>query len=226
MEVAERSAPAIRRLLHFDSVDALEIGAADVVFDAPGVEAVAAECAGIVLASGDAMRAATLLAAGASCVLLGDAALADGDLIVRLASAHGSDRIGIHVPARRMEVCWAMDTVSNPDFRFLAPSVCEPCWEILTADGGRTGARADWWIGEMMKRGASTVLMRADIRDDNDLNLCAGLVECLGDALWFGPLEEEAPALGEWVELCALNRICLPLRVHANREALLSARST
>jgi hypothetical protein len=178
------------------------------VFDAPDVDPTLA--AAIILTTAGEARAETLLAAGAACVLVGEAALLDSTLIERLATRHGSTRIGVYVPARRLEVQWSFDTTSNADFRVVTPSVCEPSWEVLRADGGGTGALAGWWIGEMIKRGASLALVRADIRDDADLNICAGLVEDCGERLWLGPLDDPAPRLDEWVAYGQLRRIALP----------------
>ena len=73
-----------------------------------------------------------------------------------------------------MAVSWSFDTVSNADFRVVTPSLCEPGWEIVRADGSATGIRVDWWLGEMKKRGIATVLVQVDVLDDTDLNLCAG----------------------------------------------------
>lgn len=178
------------------------------VFDAPDIDPTLA--AAIILTTAGEARAEALLAAGAACVLVGEAALLDSTLVERLAARHGSARIGVYVPARRLEARWSFDTTSNADFRVVTPSVCEPTWEVLRADGGGTGALAGWWIGEMIKRGASLALVRADIRDDADLNICAGLVEDCGERLWLGPLDDPAPRLDEWAAYGQLRRIALP----------------
>ncbi|MCK7497456.1 MAG: hypothetical protein MZW92_46675 [Comamonadaceae bacterium] len=117
-----------------------------------------------------------------------------------LSREFGRERIGVHVPAARMQVSWSMDTVSNADFKVMRPSVCEPNWEVLMADGSRTGVHASWWIGEMMKRGAGPVMVRVDIEDDADLNLCAGLVEQCGERLWLAPLTRQPPQVSDWIE--------------------------
>jgi len=39
----------------------------------------------------------------------------------------------------------------------------------------------------MMKLGASEALLRVDIGDDADLNLCADCSERFGDGVWIGP---------------------------------------
>ena len=185
-----------------------ELVAGAFVFDAPDLDPALA--AGIVLPCEGEQRADALLAAGAACVLVGEAALLDSTLVERLAARHGAARIGVYVPARRLEAQWSFDTTSNADFKVVTPSVCEPTWEVLRADGGGTGALAGWWIGEMIKRGASLALVRADIRDDADLNICAGLVEDCGERLWLGPLSDPAPRLDEWIAYGQLRQIVLP----------------
>ena len=189
------------------------------VCDAPGVEAIAP--AGIVLPAEGEARAAALLDAGATRVFVGDAALKDAGVVERLAGRFGAARVGVYVPARRMAVAWSFDQVSNADFKVVTPSVCEPCWEILRADHSASGTRVHWWLGEMMKRGASAALVRVDLRDDADLNLCAGLVEELGERLWLGPLEDTEPALADWLAYGRLARIVLPPTLYARRAELL-----
>ncbi|ENO78550.1 hypothetical protein [Thauera sp. 63] len=174
-----------------------------------------------ILLHGDEARAAALLEAGVPQVLLGDAVLSDADLPLRLAARFGADRVGLFVPARRMAVSWSFDTVSNADFRVVTPSLCEPGWEILRADGSATGIRVDWWLGEMKKRGISTALVQVDIVDDTDLNLCAGLVEELGEGLWIAPGGEVEPALADWVRYGKATRIALPPALFERRAGLL-----
>ena len=157
-----------------------------------------ATAAGIVLPWEGVARATELLAVGARRVLLGDAALVDASTVAALAATFGGERVGVYVPARRFEVSWSFDTSSNADFRVLTPSLGAPAWEVLRADGTPTGTQAFWWIGEMLARGASEVLLCVDIRDDADLNLCADGVERFGDRFWIGPLADPAPVLDEW----------------------------
>ncbi|CAG0931884.1 MAG: hypothetical protein BIFFINMI_04183 [Phycisphaerae bacterium] len=153
----------------------------------------------------DALR--QLLLAGAQRVYIGEAALLDGSLVEALAAEFGAERIGLYLPLQRMQVSWSMDAVSNADFRVMTPSVCEPCWEILRADGTRSGTHAAWWIGEMFKRGASSALLRVDMTDDADLNILAGLSERWGERLWLAPLADPAPDFAAWVELGGVRRI-------------------
>lgn len=168
-------------------------------FDGPGLLPDPGAVCGVLLPSEGERRAAELLAAGVPCVLLGEAALRDSSAIERLAGGFGEGRVGVYVPAKRMRVSWSLDPRSNADFKVMTPSVCEPCWEVLTHEGERTGTIASWWIGEMFARGASVALVRADIRDDADLDICARLVEQCGERLWIGPLEDEAPGIADWV---------------------------
>ena len=194
--------------------------------DVAGIEAGLATLAGVVLATQGEARAAALLEAGAARVFVGGAALADCGVVERLAARFGTARVGVYVAARRMEVGWSFETVSNADFKVVTPSLCEPCWEILRADGSRSGTQVHWWLGEMIKRGASAALVRVDLRDDADLNLCAGLVEDLGARLWLGPLDDTAPALADWVAYGKLARIVLPPALFALRDGLLPAPAT
>jgi hypothetical protein len=190
-------------------------------FDEPGHAARAQDGSTPILRDGDEARAAALLEAGASRVLLGEAALRDADLPLRLAARFGLDRVGLFVPVRRMAVSWSFDTVSNADFRVVTPSNCQPGWEILRADGSATGVRVDWWLGEMKKRGISFALVQVDILDDTDLNLCAGLVEDLGEGLWIAPGGQADPALADWVRYGKATRIALPPGLFERRAALL-----
>lgn len=205
---AQESALAIRRCVAFE--DGAQVDVDDLLFDGPGVEAVAALCAGVVLASGDEQRAATLIAAGADCVFVGDAALQDSTVVDRLVAAHGAEHIGIYAPLGRQSVSWSFETVSNADFKTVTPSHCEPAWEVLRADGSGTGTLAHWWLKAMRELGASRFVVRVDIEDDTDLNLCAGLVEDLGDALWIGPRLDPAPRLADWIDYGQCRQLALP----------------
>ncbi|MBI3140314.1 MAG: hypothetical protein HYZ19_00450 [Rhodocyclales bacterium] len=177
---------------------------------------------GLILARAGEAQARQLLSAGAPRVFLGEAALRDATLVERLAAAFGGERIGVYVPARRMPVNWSMDTVSNADFRVLTPSVCEPCWEILTAEGLPTDTHAAWWIGEMFERGASRALIRVDPADDADLNILAGLTEQWGERLWVAPRAAADPDLQAWVELAGVRRLAVPETVLGNSPYLMA----
>lgn len=191
-------------------------------FDDARIDAGVARLAGVMLPTQTEGRAAALLDAGVARVFIGETVLLDSGVIERLAERFGRERVGVYVPVRRMQIGWSFETVSNADFKVVTPSCCEPCWEILRADGRRTGTMAHWWLREMMQRGAGGALLRADIRDDTDLNLCAGLVEELGERLWIAPLEDAAPQLCDWVVYGKLRNIALPTALFERRAELLA----
>ena len=166
-----------------------------------------------------------ILDAGAQLVFIGEDALLDGTLVERLASEYGGGRIGLHVPVRRMQVSWSMDIDSNADFRVMTPSVCEPCWEILRADGSGSGTHAAWWLGEMFRLGASQALIQVDMADDTDLNILAGLTERWGDRLWLAPLTDPAPDFSAWVELGGARQLAASEAAIQNSSYLTALRS-
>lgn len=209
----QKSVLAGRRLCRME--EAPEPTENDLIFDAPGVEAVASFCAGIVLEAGDEARAATLLAAGAPLVFVGEAALRDSGSVERLVAAHGGDVVGVYAPARRQAVDWSFETESNADFKTVTPSVCEPSWEVLTAAGSGTGVLLYWWLAALRDLGATQFLVRADITDDNDLNICAGLVETFGAQLWLGPLNDPVPRLDDWIAYGQCRQLVLPPALYA-----------
>lgn len=191
------------------------------LFDGPALPHDLAAVCGVLLLSEREARARELLARGCPRVYVGEAALLDSGVIERLARDFGPQRVGVYVPAKRMGVNWSLDPVSNADFKVMTPSMCEPCWEVLTADGRRTGTIASWWIGEMLRRGAAAALVRADIRDDADLNICAALAEQCGARLWIGPLEDEDARFAEWVTLARVTQLAVPeASYHANEQLL------
>jgi hypothetical protein len=99
--------------------------------------------------------------------------------------------------------------VSNADFRCLTPSVGRHGWEIVLSDGTATGTDAEWWVGEMLAAGASMALIRVDMQDD-DLNICAGLVELHGKKLWISPWQHPDADLEPWVRYGQLRQLLLP----------------
>jgi hypothetical protein len=193
------------------------------LFDSSALDGPVPNGISVVLRDGSELRATTLLDAGATEVLLGEVALIDSAVVERLAAKYGGHRLGLYVPVQRMAVDWSFETVSNADFRVVTPSRCEPDWEILRADGGGSGTLASWWIGQMLERGAQTILLRVDLRDDTDLNLCAGLVEMFGEKLWLAPLSDGEPEikLAEWVAYGQARQIALPMALYQRRETLL-----
>lgn len=225
----EQTAPACDiRCIAESAEDAFTHGRGYVVDDL----ALAPECirsaAAIVVPSRGAQRAAVLLAAGARRILLGEAALRDSSLVTTLNAEFGEGRTGVYVPARRLEVRWSFDTASNADFKVLTPSLGAPAWEVLLPDGTGTGTHALWWIGEMLGLGAAEALLRVDIRDDADLDLCADCVERFGQRLWIGPLADEAPAIPDWIALGHARQFALPpalLAAHSQATDSAAARS-
>lgn len=163
----------------------------------------------------------TLLDAGVTKVFIGEAALLESATVTRLFKRFGAARIGLHVPVKRQAVSWSFETVSNADFRVVTPSLCEPIWEVLRANGESSGVRALSWLEEMVHRGVQSVLLRADICDDIDLNLCAGMVEALGDKLWIAPLHEPAPAVADWINFGQATQLALPIALYHRRQEFL-----
>lgn len=219
----EKPALTLRRLASFDPAGTWAVGGADFVIDAPGAEDIATLCAGIVLpeAADTEARAATLLAAGAPLVLVGEAALVDSRVIERLANAFPG-RVGIFAPVRRQPVSWSFETVSNADFKTVTPSYCEPAWEVLTADGTPTGTLASWWLKVMRDLGAAQFLVQAEVRDDVDLNILAGLVEEFGATFWACPRGEGGAALADWVVYGQCQQLVLPEHLFVQRVTLLA----
>lgn len=165
---------------------------------------------GVVLPGADAALAGGLFEMGAPCVYLGESALLDDALVAGLVHTYGPACVGVYVPAARMEVSWSLDCQSNADFKTITPSLCEPAWEILRADGSRSGTHLHWWLAAMFERGASSAVVRVDIGDDADLNLCAGLVEEFGERLWFAPLSSVGNRFGDWRQWGKANRLAVP----------------
>lgn len=188
------------------------------LFDSPTVDGHENGIHSVVLTEGNEQRAESLLAAGVGCVLLGECALRDSQVVERLVAKHGGERIGLYVPVRKLAVDWSFETVSNADFKVVTPSICEPTWEILRADGSGTGTHAEWWLGEMLEHGVQTILLRADIRDDTDLNLCAGMVERFAFQLWLAPLHDTDPPLADWLTFGQVRRLALPLALFNRRD--------
>lgn len=165
---------------------------------------------GVILPDQGEARARGLLEMDVPRVYLGAAALLDSAMVERLVRSYGSERIGVYLPAARMEVSWSMETQSNADFKTVTPSHCDPAWEILDDDGGRTGTLVHWWLGAMFERGAGSAIVRVDIRDDSDLNLCATLAEFWGDKVWFAPRSIAGNDFAEWVRWGHAARLALP----------------
>jgi hypothetical protein len=181
--------------------------------------------AGVILPRQWEARAATLLERGVHCVFVGDATLADPGLIERLASRFGSNRVGVYVPARRRAIHWSLETTSNADFKVVAPSCCEPAWEVLRADRSASGLTVQRWIETTVAAGARSALVQVDIEDGTDLDLCAGLVETLGERLCLTPTRQRDPAIDEWIRFGKARWIALPPALYLRQEASLRPRS-
>jgi hypothetical protein len=166
---------------------------------------------GVILPDQNESRARGLLEMEVPTVFLGEAALQDSELVERLARQYGPERIGVYLPVRRLEVSWRLETESNADFKTFSPSHCEPAWEILLADGSRTGTLAAWWLQAMFERGAGSAMIRTDIEDDTDLNICAGLTELHADRLWFAPMTAGANHYADWLRWGKVARLAVPV---------------
>lgn len=167
--------------------------------------------AGIVLPEAGEAIARGFLAMGAPRIFLGAAALLDSALVERLARDYGSESVGLFLPVARMAISWSLETESNADFKTVMPSIGEPGWEILGSDDGRTGTLVQWWLAAMFERGASSAILRVDIVDDTDLNICAGLVERFGDKLWFAPRSSVGNRLADWRCWGGVRRFAVPV---------------
>ncbi|PWB51979.1 MAG: hypothetical protein C3F18_08650 [Nitrosomonadales bacterium] len=180
--------------------------------------------ASIVLRHAGGERACELVARGAERVLIGEAALLDSSLIETLVKALGAEKVGVWVPARRMEVNWSLDLYSNADFKCITPSHVKPAWEILKSDGSRSGTDAAWWLGQMLGRGASLALLGVDIADDTDLNLCAELEEQFGSQLWLTPLAVAEADLLPWIVFGLARNLVIPGLERYDEAAMLALR--
>jgi len=63
--------------------------------------------------------------------------------------------------------------------------------------------------------------VQVDVLDDTDLNLCAGLVEDLGEGFWIAPGGQFEPALADWVRYGKVTRIALSPALFERRAVLL-----
>ncbi len=180
----------------------------------------------VVLAGESEATVISLLQAGAKKVFLGEVALLDSSAVTRLVQNFGSERVGLHLPVQRQAVSWSFETESNEDFNVVTPSLCEPVWEVLRANGVPSGVRAANWVNAMLQHGVSTILLRADIADDADLNLCAGLVENVGDKLWVAPLNDTTPPLADWIEFGQVRQLALPVALYHHRHRLIKRDET
>lgn len=176
----------------------------------------------VVLRSAGLERARELLERGAERVLPSEAALLDSSLVENLSREFGSERVGVWVPARCLEVSWVLDLHSNADFRCVTPSYAKPAWEVLKSDGSGSGTDAGWWLAQMLQRGASLALLGVDIADDIELNLCAELAEQFGACLWLTPLANPETDLLPWVQFGQARNLVIPNSKHGDEAAMLA----
>lgn len=173
----------------------------------------------VLLDSESEAEVAALLNAGIELVYVGNAALQDASLVPRLLKRFGPERLGLHLCARRQAVHWSFDTESNADFNVVTPSLCIPEWELLRTDGSATGVPLPAWLARQRDLGVASVVLRVDICDDADLNICAGIVESFGDLIWFAPFSDAQPALSDWIEFGQVRQLALPPVMFHNRAA-------
>ena len=62
----------------------------------------------------------------------------------------------------------------------------------------------------MLALGAGMALISVDVQDD-DLNICAGLMESHGDKLWFTPRQQPDADLEPWVRYGQVRQLVLPM---------------
>lgn len=158
-------------------------------------------CAGahVVMERGALARIETLLAAGASRVLLGERALLDTAIIQDAIARYGTQHIGLWLPARRMAVSWSIDRESNADFSFIMPTCPVPRWELLLADGTGTGTDAAWFARAMAQQGVEHLVLSLHQAEADDLAIGAELCGELGERLWLSFADARIdPA--EWIQ--------------------------
>lgn len=179
--------------------------------------------ASVILESEPEAKATALLVIGVAKVFLGEAALRDAGCVPRLLDRFGPSRLGLHLAVQRQAVRWSFDTDSNADFSVVTPSQCEPAWEVLKPTGQPSGVRADTVVDLMQRRGVESFLLQTDIADDADLNLCAGMVERLGEELWLAPRRDPRPAIADWIRYGRATQLALPTTLYRRRHELLQA---
>ena len=159
----------------------------------------------------EAAAAAELLGRGASIVFVADTPDRVDECVARLSAQAGAFRVGVLVEAAPMEVRWRLECESNADFKTMAPSMPEPCWEVMSPGGLRTGLRADHWLRTLFARGATAAVVEADLSEarDADLNVCACLVEEFGDRLWLAPSGPDPCDLQPWMRFGQARRFVL-----------------
>jgi len=158
----------------------------------------------------DAGRIDELVAAGAEQVLLGQSALQDGALVAGAIGRHGGERIGVWLPVRRVAVSWGFDTTSNADFSVVSVTNPVPRWVVLLADRSATDVDAQWWAGEMIAAGCTTVLVSVEAPEDDDLLACAEMAEIAGERFWLDTGSADIEELRFWVRYGQARQLLLP----------------
>lgn len=165
----------------------------------------------VAMNAGGEARAVELLERDAKRVLLGGLALNDAAAVERLVAQYGGERIGIWVRACRTSVSWTLAAETpNAGFKCMYPSSPVAAWDVLQDDGTSTGTDAEWWIGQMIERGISLVLVSNDMQDE-DMNICATLVLSHGEKLWFSARLEPHADLEPWVHWGQVRQLVLPM---------------
>lgn len=197
------------KLAHWIKAEELPVGDMCFVEDGPGLPESLARL-NVAMGEGGEARADELLARGAERVLLGDLALNDSLAVERLVAEYGGERIGIWVRSTRAVSSWALDAETpSAGFKCMLPSMGVAGWDVLKNDGTSTGADAEWWIGQMLEKGVSLVLVSNDLQDE-DMNICATLVLKHGDKLWFTTRLEPHADLEPWVRWGQVRQMVLP----------------
>ena len=164
----------------------------------------------VAMGAGGEAHAVDLLARGAGRVLLGELALTDSAAVERLVAQHGGERVGVWVRAARSVGSWTLDAEApSAGFKCMLPSMGVAGWDVLRSDGTSTGTDAEWWIGQMLERGVSLVLVSNDLQDE-DMNICATLVLNHGDKLWFSTRLDPDADLEPWVRWGQVRQMVLP----------------
>jgi hypothetical protein len=197
------------KLARWIKAEELPVAGACFVEDGPGLPESLAQV-NVALGAGSEARADALLARGAGRVLLGELALTDSTAVERLVAQYGGERVGVWVRSAPASVSWSLAAEApNAGFKCMMPSMGVAGWDVLKDDGAPTGTDAEWWIGQMLERGVSLVLVSIDMQDQ-DLNTCATLVLNHGEKLWFSARLDPDADLEPWVRWGQVRQLVLP----------------
>lgn len=197
------------KLAHWIKAEGLPVGDMCFVEDGPGLPESLSRLS-VAMGTGSEARVDELLARGAERVLLGNLALNDSSAVERLVAQYGGERIGLWVRSARAVSSWTLDAETpSGGFKCMLPSMGVAGWDVLKNDGTSTGTDAEWWIGQMLERGVSLVLVSNDLQDE-DMNVCATLVLNHGDKLWFTTRLDPHADLEPWVRWGQVRQMVLP----------------